>query len=131
TMEEWVGVQWHRLITRAADGKASHAAAVHLADVQRSIGLLFRAGGGAAAVRLAAANTTRVGGPRSLLQRLAGSGTHAHLGQWQEDVLSLPPTIGVFDDPACNRRLYLWLAALAAQMHTVEPGSAWLHSQMA
>lgn len=130
-MEEWVGVQWHRLITRAADGKASHAAAVHLADVQRSIGLLFRAGGGAAAVRLAAANTTRVGGPRSLLQRLAGSGTHAHLGQWQEDVLSLPPTIGVFDDPACNRRLYLWLAALAAQMHTVEPGSAWLHSQMA
>ena len=88
-MEEWVGIQWHRFITRAADGR-DNPGAVRLEAVQRSIGLMFRAGGGAQAVRLAPANTTRVHNQRSLLQRIAGSATHAYLGQWQPDVLSLP-----------------------------------------
>ncbi len=142
-MEEWVGVQWHRIITRAADGKA-RTGAVQLADMQRSIGLLFRAGGGAPAVRMAPANTVRVGGRRNWLQRVAGSATHAHLGQWQEDVLALPPSIAVFEERSLNRALYLWLAALAAQMQTVRdqaaqsqhqsptpPPSDWLAEQIA
>ena len=45
-MEEWVGRQWHRFITRAADGPAQ-AEPVSLESMQRSIGLMFRAGGGA------------------------------------------------------------------------------------
>jgi nitric oxide reductase NorD protein len=69
-----------------------------------------------------------VGGARGLLQRLAGSGTHAVLGQRQGDVLALPPEIGVFDDAALNRALYLWLAALAAHL---EPGGDWLASHVA
>ncbi len=125
-MEEWVGRQWHRFITRAADGRASQAT-VRLEDMQRAIGLLFRAGGGGAGVRIAPAGTSRVGGARSLLQRLAGSGTHAVLGRWQSDVLALPPEIGVFDDPALNRALYLWLAALAAHL---EPGGDWITSHV-
>ena len=44
-MEEWVGRQWHRFITRAADGRASHAP-VRLEEMQRTIGLMSRAGGG-------------------------------------------------------------------------------------
>ncbi len=126
-MEEWVGFQWHRFITRAADGK-DNAAAVQLEDVQRSIGLMFRAAGGPSAVRFAPANATRVHNQRSFLQRIAGSGTHAFLGQWQPEVLSLPPSIGVSNDPALNRALYLWLAAMGA--HT-QPGGDWLASQMA
>ena len=125
-LEEWVGSAWHRFITRAADGR-DNPGAVRLEAVQRSIGLMFRAGGGAQAVRLAPANTTRVHNQRSLLQRIAGSATHAYLGQWQPDVLSLPPAISVFSDAQQNRALYLWLAALAAQ---TQASSDWLTSQM-
>ena len=114
-MEEWVGRQWHRFITRAADGPAQ-AEPVSLESMQRSIGLMFRAGGGAQSARIAPAGTTRVGGQRTLLQRMAGSGTHAVLGQWHSDVLALPPHIAVFAQAERNRQLYLWLAALAAHL---------------
>lgn len=112
-MEEWVGQQWHRFISRAADCQHPQAA-VSLAQMERSIGLLFRAGGGARAVRLTGAADSRVGGTRSWLQRVAGSGTHAPLPRLESDVLALPPTLAVFDDIALNRALYLWLAALAS-----------------
>lgn len=126
-MEEWVGIQWHRFITRAADGR-DNPGAVRLEARQRSIGLMFRRRmGGAQAVRLAPANTTRVHNQRSLLQRIAGSATHAYLGQWQPDVLSLPPAISVFSDAQQNRTPYLRLAALAAQ---TQASSDWLTSQM-
>ena len=126
-MEEWVGRQWHRFITRAADGRASHAP-VRLEEMQRTIGLMFRAGGGGQGVRIAPAGTSRVGGARSLLQRIAGGGTHAVLGQWQADVLALPPEIGVFDEARHNRDLYLWLAALAAHL---DPAQGWLAGHVA
>ena len=74
-MEEWVGRQWHRFITRAADGRASHAP-VRLEEMQRTIGLMFRAGGGGQGVRIAPAGTSRVGGARSLLQRIAGGNSN-------------------------------------------------------
>jgi nitric oxide reductase NorD protein len=126
-MEEWVGEQWHRFITRAASGRTSRAP-VRLEDMQRSIGLLFRAAGGEQSTRIAPAGHSRVGGVRSLLQRMAGGGTHAVLGQWQNDVLALPPEIGVFDDAARNRQLYLWLAALGAHL---QPSGDWLGDHIA
>ena len=49
-MEEWVGKQWDRFIRRAAQRQHENAA-VELDEVQRSITLMFRAAGGAAAVR--------------------------------------------------------------------------------
>ncbi|TXI60731.1 MAG: VWA domain-containing protein [Limnohabitans sp.] len=112
-MEEWVGQQWHRLITRAASRTHEHAA-VDLPQMLRSIGMLFRAAGGGHGVRITPASDTRTGGPRDWLQRLAGSGTHAALGRVEAQALSLPPRIAVFDDAALNRTLYLWLAALGA-----------------
>jgi nitric oxide reductase NorD protein len=112
-MEEWVGAQWHRFIQRAASREHAQAA-VHLSDVQRSIGMLFRAGGGAHGVRVAPAAEVRAGGPRGWLQRVAGSGTHAATGRLECEALSLPPTVAVFEDEALNRSLYLWLAAMAA-----------------
>ena len=121
-MEEWVGAQWDRFIQRAANRQHVHAA-VHLPEVQRAIDMLFRAGGGAHAVRLASATDARVGGPRDWLQRIAGSATHAATGRLEPEALSLPPTVAVFDDAALNRALYLWLAALAS---VIDPSGDWI-----
>ena len=121
-MEEWVGQQWHRFIHRAASRQHA-SAAVHLPEVQRAIGMLFRAAGGAHGVRLAPATDTRSGGPRDWLQRIAGSGTHASTGRLEPEALSLPPTVAVFDDAALNRALYLWLAAQGA---CIEATGDWL-----
>ncbi len=126
-MEAWIGERWHRLVTRAAD--RSHAAqAVALATVQRPVELLFHAAGGAPGVRVVPAAAARIGGPRSWLQRLAGSGQRAPISQLDGDTLALPPLIAVFGDAALNRDLYLWLAALAA-VH--EPGADWLQANAA
>lgn len=112
-MEEHIGQWWHRAITHAAD--RSHAdAAVALGDVRRSVGMLFRAGGGAAGVRIAEAADRSHRGPRRWLQRIAGSGTRISLAEVDTQTLALPPRIAVFDDPQLNRSLYLWLAALAS-----------------
>jgi nitric oxide reductase NorD protein len=126
-MEEWIGERWHRFITRVAD--RSHAEhAVPLASVQRAAGLLFHAAGGAPGVRIVPAGLARVGGPRTWLQGLAGSGTRAAVARLDADTLALPPVVAVFEDIALNRDLYLWLAALAA-FH--EPGPDWIAGNLA
>ncbi|MBQ0933513.1 VWA domain-containing protein [Ideonella sp. 4Y16] len=124
-MEEWIGRQWHRLVTQAASREHA-AAAVTLDEVQRTLALLFRAGGGDSAVRLAPVGERAVGGPRDWLQRLAGSGQRAALGQLSEQVLALPPRLAVFAERSLNRDLYIWLAALAA--HDA-PSGDWLVGQ--
>lgn len=121
-MEEWVGAQWHRFINKAANRQHAHAA-VHLHEMQRAIGMLFRAGGGGHAVRVAPATDVRSGGPRGWIQRIAGSGTHAATARLEPEALSLPPTVAVFNDAALNRSLYVWLAAMAA---VIEPTGDWL-----
>ncbi len=121
-MEEWIGERWHRLIDRAAD-RSFTAHAVTLAEVERSVGLLYRAAGGSPAVRVVPAAQARIGGPRTWLQRLAGSGQRAALTQLDGETLALPPRLAVFDDAALNRDLYLWLAVLAA---AAEPSHDWV-----
>ena len=121
-MEEWVGKQWDRFIRRAAQRQHENAA-VELGEVQRSITLMFRAAGGAAAVRVAPAGARKVGGARHWLERVAGTGTHAATGRLEPEVLSLPPRIAVHADTALNRALYLWLAALAAH---IAPTGDWI-----
>lgn len=120
-MEEWVGLQWHRLVSRAAERDGGTV--VPFAAAERAAGMMFRAAGGAPGVRLATASAARVGGPRSWLQKLAGAGTHAAIARWEAEVVALPPAVSVFADPALNRRLYLWLAALAAYF---EPRGDWI-----
>lgn len=121
-MEEWVGQQWDRFIRRAAN-RQHDAAAVSLPEVQRSLNLMFRAAGGAPAVRVGPASDRKVGGARDWLQRVAGTGTHAATGRLEPEALSLPPRIAVHADAALNRALYLWLAALAAH---IEPTGDWI-----
>jgi nitric oxide reductase NorD protein len=101
---------------------------VPLASVQRAAGLLFHAAGGAPGVRIVPAGLARVGGPRTWLQGLAGSGTRAAVARLDADTLALPPVVAVFEDTALNRDLYLWLAALAA-FHA--PGPDWIAGNLA
>ncbi len=122
-MEEYFGSLWHRLITRAAQREFKHAA-VTLDEVERSVGLLFRAFGGDPGLRVAVAADARHGGRRRLLQRIAHSGEKIALAARDAETLRLPPVIALFPEKALNRDLYLWLAALAARTPT--GGGDWL-----
>lgn len=131
-MEEWIGQQWHRLVTRWAEpGHA--AAAVSLDEMRKPLGLLLRCGGGPAGMRIGPAEARSHGGPRGWAQRVAGGGTRAALPELHGDLLALPPTVAVFADKALNRSLYLWLAALASQWGTVAAhhGDSWLSHNVA
>ena len=121
-MEELVGRWWHDALVRWT--QPAHAAnAVHLDDVKKTIGVMFRAAGGSGSLRFAPASAQRTGGPRSLLQRVAGTGEHATLPVLEADVFALPPTLAVFGDTTLNRDLYLWLALLSAHF---EPTGCWM-----
>ena len=113
-MEEKVGELWHRMVTRMA--RTGHPeAVVGLPAVHRTAGVLFRACGGDGGLRVEAANPIKQGGRRGWLKRLAGTDAEVELASRDAQALRLPSSIQLFADPALNRDLYLWLAALAAQ----------------
>lgn len=126
-MEEWVGERWHRFINGAAD-RSFASNAIALAEVSGAAALLYRAAGGAPGTRIVPAADMRIGGPRTWLQRLAGSGVRAALPRLDEETLALPPRIALFADSALNRDLYLWLAALAAAF---VPSGRWAADNLA
>jgi len=113
-MEEFVGKLWHRLITRSAQ-QTYPEQAVTLAEMHKTIGILFRASGGEGGLRIEATNATEHGGRRTLLQRIAGSNQQVELCWRNDESLFLPATIDAFPQRSLNRDLYLWLAALAAE----------------
>ncbi len=121
-MEEWIGQWWHRAVTRVAEPDRSDVL-VTLEEMRRSIALLYRAGGGDAAVRVAPVADSRHGGPRGWLQRMAGSGIRLPLPVLDWETLALPAQLSVLDSHELNRDLYLWLAALAA---VFEPTGDWV-----
>ncbi len=111
--EEHVGKLWHQLITRSATQRYPEAA-VTLAEVRRSVGILFRALGGDGGLKVETSSATEHGARRSWLQRVAGSNKQVELGWRSAEALHLPCVIDVFPTPELNRDLYLWLAALAS-----------------
>jgi nitric oxide reductase NorD protein len=123
-MEEFVGDIWDRLITRAA--RRDHPeAAVKLADIEKTLGVLFRALGGDAGLRVAVAAEQRHGARRRLLDRIAGSGEKSPHAALDNETLRLPAQIALFAQRELNRDLYLWLIAAAA--HEPEPSAdAWI-----
>ncbi|MFN4326452.1 MAG: nitric oxide reductase activation protein NorD [Azonexus sp.] len=112
-MEEFIGKIWHNWITRAAGGHYPQAA-VKLADVEKTAGILFRAFGGEPGLKVAAATAEHHGARRHWLQRLAGSNEKVSQARRDAETLRLPPEIAAFPDKSLNRDLYLWLSALAA-----------------
>jgi nitric oxide reductase NorD protein len=112
-MEEWVGAFWDRWITQTARRDHPHAA-VELKDIEKTLGVLFRALGGDAGLRIATAADTAHGARRRWLQRIAGANERTAHAALDGETLRLPPRIAVLPAPSLNRDLYLWLAALAA-----------------
>jgi nitric oxide reductase NorD protein len=112
-MEERVGQLWDRLIRHTARREFPQAAA-RLEDVVRPAGVLFRALGGDGGLRIAAATAAAHGARRRWRERIAGTNLRVELAWRDGEALYLPSTIAVFPQPALNRDLYLWLAALAA-----------------
>ena len=111
-MEEWVGAFWDRWITQTA--RRDHPqAAVELKDIEKTLGVIFRALGGDPGLRVAAAADAAHGARRRWLQRLAGTGTRSAHAALDRETLCLPPRLAVLPAPALNRDLYVWLAALA------------------
>ncbi|WP_275099168.1 nitric oxide reductase activation protein NorD [Sedimenticola hydrogenitrophicus] len=122
-MEEKVGELWHRMITRMADTRYPEAA-VHLEEIELTVGIMFRALGGDGGLEVLAANATEHGARRGLLQRIAGSSKRIELAWRDEQSLRLPVSIDYFPERRLNHYLYTWLAALAVGDHQQE--EAWL-----
>ncbi len=112
-MEEKVGELWHRFITRAADSRHLDAA-VRLNDVRAALGVFFRALGGDGGLQIEVVDSTTMKLRKNWLQRIAGIGDQVELAWRDHNALKLPALIAWFEDPALNRDLYFWLAALAA-----------------
>lgn len=112
-MEEFIGKLWHNWVTKAAGGHYPDAA-IKLAEVEKTAGILFRAFGGDPGLKVAAATSEAHGARRSWLQRVAGAGEKVAQARRDDETLRLPPEIAAFPDKALNRDLYLWLAAVAA-----------------
>lgn len=103
-MEEYVGELWHKVVTRAAGGHYPEAA-VTLKEIEKTAGILFRAFGGDAGLRVAAATTEEHGARRRWLQRIAGTEERATLARLDAETLRLPPEIDCFPEKSLNRDL--------------------------
>ncbi|MCU7247497.1 nitric oxide reductase activation protein NorD [Pseudomonas koreensis] len=113
-LEEWVGSAWHRFITRRASPDFPEAR-VELTRQQRSLGLLFRAMGGASGIGVEAASDRDLLLRRNVLQQIAGTCKQVPLAWCDAASLRLPSSLAVFPEVALNEELYRWLALLAAQ----------------
>jgi nitric oxide reductase NorD protein len=111
--EEHVGKLWHRIISTSASHTYPEAA-VHLDDVKQTVGIMFRALGGNAGLKIENSSDHSNNAHRSLLQKIAGSEKGMELVWRNDEALNLPLKIDVFPTKELNRDLYLWLAALAS-----------------
>jgi len=112
-MEEWVGAFWDRWI-RAAARRDHPEAVIELKDIEKTLGVIFRALGGDPGLRIAAAADQAHRARRRLLQRIAGIDERIAHAALDHETLRLPPRLAVFPAPSLNRDLYVWLTALAA-----------------
>jgi len=111
-MEEHVGEFWHRLVTRLAD-RSYPKEAVTLGEVERTVGLMFRALGGDGGLQVTSADPFEHQARRSWLQRVAGSQRKTALAWRDDSYLRLPASIDCLPERRLNRELFLWLAAMA------------------
>ncbi len=113
--EEAVGTLWHRMVGGGASIRGHPEAAVTFAEIRPRLALIFRALGGAGAVRMAAGNAEPSRHRQPLIRRI-GLGGDEKLGRPRFDgsVLHLPERLDMFGDRADNAALYEWLVAFFA-----------------
>lgn len=116
-MEEWVGSLWHKYITKKASTEYAQAK-IDFTEVNKSVGVVFRAMGGHSVKRIEAASARDYLVRRTWLQKIAGENQQVSLAWQDEESLRLPESLAVFPSKTLNRELYLWLAILAAHHQT-------------
>jgi nitric oxide reductase NorD protein len=115
--EEIVGKFWHRWASSQSASFPNYPeAAVSLESITGPLSVFFRASGGPSGIAVTSA-AARVSEHRlSLRQRLGLDEESLDLARLDDESLLLPPSIALFDNPALNRDLYFWLAAMLAVM---------------
>jgi len=111
--EETVGHAWDDYLHRIADTPSYPDAAVALVDMSNALGVFFRGLGGDHGVAIKAGATVQSHHRRRFRRRLARASEKISRARYDGSELLLPETLDVFPERATNRRLYLWLAALA------------------
>ncbi len=110
--EETVGSVWADVV-KGWGAEPDHAdAAVAYEDVRASVGVLYRAMGGAAGAEILPSAATVATNRISAKRRLGHDVDHVTRAHYDGLTLALPGRIALFADPGLNRALYLWLAAL-------------------
>ena len=113
-MEEAVGKLWHRWITGLVRDDYPEAA-VELAEIEKALGLYFRALGGEAGIGLHASHASQSQKRGGFLRRVAYAEEKIELTWVDDENLHLPQRLSVFPEQQLNQDLYYWLTALAAQ----------------
>ena len=128
--EEHVGKLWHRMVTSTAN-KHYPQAEVTFKQMNKRIGIFFRALGGDGGMKVGVSAATDNTAQRNWLQRLAGSEQKVELGWRDRDALYLPSSIDLFPNIELNQNLYFWLAALAStesSTNTTDSSGAWIEN---
>ena len=114
--EETVGSAWADLVAELGAEPRHEAAQVGFDEVKASIGVLFRALGGAAGAEILPSAATVSKNRVALRRRLAHDVDHVTRASFDGQTLALPRVVSLFAEPRLNRGLYLWLAAIAARI---------------
>ncbi|HRJ53165.1 MAG TPA: VWA domain-containing protein [Candidatus Thiothrix moscowensis] len=113
-MEEWVGKVWHQWVTRSVTHDYPQAR-VDLDDMRKTLGIVLRALGGDAGLQIRPSTAVESHAPRTLMQRIAGTGLKTQAAWRDADSLNLPDSIALFPQRELNRELYLWLTVLGSE----------------
>ncbi len=113
--EETVGHAWDDFLHRVADTPAYPGAAVALTDMSGALGVFFRGLGGDRGVVIKAGGEAHSKHRRRFRRRLARVDETVATARFDGVELLLPERLDAFPERETNRRLYLWLAALAVR----------------
>jgi len=114
-VEEFVGTQWHKIISDGVASYGSHPdAAVTLDQVRASLGVFFRGLGGAKGVEIAAAKTETSHHRLTFRQRMGLGEERLIRPTMDGQTLMLPIELDIFPDKRLNRELFYWLSAFFA-----------------
>ncbi|WP_244406235.1 nitric oxide reductase activation protein NorD [Methylocella silvestris] len=111
--EEAVGTLWDGFVEGLEIAPSYPEAAVELAQERGALAVLFRGLGGERGVEVKAGGGVRATHRRSWRRRLAREAERVQAAHFDGATLLLPERIDIFSEPELNRKLYLWLAALA------------------
>ncbi len=114
-VEEFVGRQWHKLISGVESYSSFDEQRVSLEEVRAVLSVFFRGLGGVNGVEIAGAGQEKSEHRLSFRQKLGIDVEKLERPTFDGRTLMLPDRIALFPTAALNRDLYFWLAAFFIQ----------------